>query len=313
MKYIINYSGGFSHLDDNINRNITNYLGGSLNLHDNKIVKLFTMVKDEDDIVEDWLIYHGKLFGYNNLYIIDNYSSDNTYRILQKYEKEKGINLTREKDYKKKGEYMTNLINSVSNYDIAYPIDIDEFITYYDKNNNTISSDKVNSYVNSNSTLLNNEVFKSMYINSLIDESHPRGYERATRECKIGEKVNGKDHSFSKTFFNKHLWKGQLDHGNHYKTDNYKLSDLALIHYHKRNYNQLSKKTLNNVVGLGYDPNNLEQLNQLAKVGCNGIHHVKRRIDILNGNFLNESIIDENIESRDLVDLTPFINFLDKI
>ena len=45
------------------------------------------------------------------MYIIDNYSSDDTYRILQKYEKEKGINLSREMDYKKKGEYMTNLIN----------------------------------------------------------------------------------------------------------------------------------------------------------------------------------------------------------
>ena len=30
------------------------------------IIKLFTMVKDEIDIVEDWLKYHGTLFGYNN-------------------------------------------------------------------------------------------------------------------------------------------------------------------------------------------------------------------------------------------------------
>ena len=310
MRYIINYSGGFNHLDDNINRNITNYLGGSLNLHDNKIVKLFTMVKDEDDIVEDWLIYHGKLFGYNNLYIIDNYSSDDTYRILQKYEKEKGINLSREMDYKKKGEYMTNLINSAGSYDIAYPIDIDEFITYYNKDDNTISSDKVNSYLNS--LQLNNEVFKTQYVNSLIDESHPNGYERATRECKFGQYVKYDSHG--KTFLNKKLWKGQLDHGNHYPTNNYKMSDLVLIHYHKRNYEQLGKKTLNNVVGLGYDPNNLKQLKQLVESGCDGYHHILRRIDILNGNFLKESLVDENIKSREnLIDLSPFINFLDKI
>lgn len=289
-----------------------NYLGGFLNLGDNKIVKLFTIVKDEDDIVEDWLIYHGKLFGYNNLYVIDNYSSDNTYKILEKYKKEKGINLTREKDYRKKGEYMTNLINSAGNYDIAYPIDIDEFIVYYDKENNTISPDKVNSYINS--LQLNNEVFKTIYIDSLIDESNPNGYKRATRECKLGHAhIHYTDHSNSKTFFNKHLWKGHLDHGNHYKTQNYKLSDLVLIHYHKRNYNQISKKTYNNVKGLGHDPDNLEQLKKTAEIGCSGIHHVKRRIDILNGNFLKESLVDSNLESKNLVDLSPFIKFLEKL
>ena len=283
-----------------------------LNFNDKKIVKLFTMVKDEDDIVEDWIIYHGKLFGYKNLYVIDNYSSDNTYKILQKYEKEKGINLSREMDYKKKGKYMTNLINSVSNYDIAYPIDIDEFIVHYDENNNTISSDKVNSYVNS--LLLNNEVYKTRYITSLIDENHPYGYERSTRECKIGEKSKGTDHSTAKTFFNKHLWKGWVDHGNHYKTDNYKLSELALLHYHKRNYNQITKKTFNNVKGLGYDPDNLEELKRLSeKKGVSGSHHVRRRISILNGNFLKEKMIDNNLEKRHLVDLSPFIKFLEKI
>ena len=34
-------------------------------------IKLFTMVKNEDDIVEQWIQYHGKLFGYNNLSIVD--------------------------------------------------------------------------------------------------------------------------------------------------------------------------------------------------------------------------------------------------
>ena len=28
------------------------------------IVKMFTMVKDEEDIIEYWINYHGSIFGY---------------------------------------------------------------------------------------------------------------------------------------------------------------------------------------------------------------------------------------------------------
>ena len=49
------------------------------------MVKIFTMVKDEVDIVNDWIIYHASMFGYDNIYVIDNYSTDGTYELLQKY------------------------------------------------------------------------------------------------------------------------------------------------------------------------------------------------------------------------------------
>ena len=47
------------------------------------MVKVFTMVKGELDVVKDWVIYHGYLFGFENLHIIDNYSKDGTYEMLQ--------------------------------------------------------------------------------------------------------------------------------------------------------------------------------------------------------------------------------------
>ena len=48
-------------------------------------VKIFTMVKDEEDIIEYWINYHGSIFGYRNLYIIDNMSTDGTYEKIMKY------------------------------------------------------------------------------------------------------------------------------------------------------------------------------------------------------------------------------------
>ena len=109
------------------------------------MIKLFTMVKDEVDIIEDWLLYHGSLFGFNNIYIIDNYSNDGTYEILLKYKNEKNIFLIREKDYKKKGIYMRHLIKDriKQDYDIAIPIDSDEFIVFYNKQNNCISIENI--------------------------------------------------------------------------------------------------------------------------------------------------------------------------
>jgi len=46
------------------------------------LVKVFTMVKDEVDIIDDWVIYHGSMFGFPNIFVIDNFSSDGTYEKL---------------------------------------------------------------------------------------------------------------------------------------------------------------------------------------------------------------------------------------
>ena len=96
------------------------------------MVKIFTMVKDEVDIVKDWIVYHGSLFGWNNIYILDNYSTDGTYEIIQEFA-HLGINIFREDDYRFKGYYMSALIKEFcQNERFAFPIDIDEFIVYYD-------------------------------------------------------------------------------------------------------------------------------------------------------------------------------------
>ena len=113
-------------------------------------IHLYTMVKDEVDIVEDWLIYHGELFGYDNLYVIDNFSTDGTYEILEKYRNDKKIFLIRESDYRKKGAFMRYYMKihpEGKNCDIAYPLDIDEFITFYNREQNIIEPIKTLNYI----------------------------------------------------------------------------------------------------------------------------------------------------------------------
>ena len=47
------------------------------------MVKMFTVTKNEYDMIEDWIQYHGNLLGYENITVIDNGSSDE--RVLQCY------------------------------------------------------------------------------------------------------------------------------------------------------------------------------------------------------------------------------------
>ena len=127
-------------------------------------MKIFTMVKGEVDIVEDWVLYHGHLFGFRNLYVIDNMSLDGTYESLLMLKNKYGINVTRLPDYTKKGEYMTMLLRSFGNNEIVFPIDIDEFIVYYDKKSNRIMcNNEILNYIRSLPKL---PIYKMNYIQS---------------------------------------------------------------------------------------------------------------------------------------------------
>ena len=43
------------------------------------------------------VVYHGNLVGFNNIFVIDNFSTDNTFDILQKLSKSHGIHLEQKK------------------------------------------------------------------------------------------------------------------------------------------------------------------------------------------------------------------------
>lgn len=259
------------------------------------MVKIFTMIKDEVDIVKDWVNYHGSLFGFNNLFIIDNYSSDGSYEALQEYGSL--INLSRESDYKKKGEYMKSLIDKNCNNEIAFPMDIDEFIVYYD---GKISIDKnlINNYINN---LPECTIYKANYINPLI--TNENGYNRAPAES---DYANYCDYGiFAKSFMNTRLYNGSIDHGNHITDHEHHVTQICLIHFHCRNLIQIKKKIINNVSGLGYECN-LDYLINLINnnPNCMGNHHVKSLIRILHNDF------DINISSPSSsnIDLSVFKN-----
>jgi hypothetical protein len=243
------------------------------------MIKLITMVKDEFDIVRDWINYHGYIFGYENLYIIDNYSTDGTYEILKTIPK---INVFLKPDYKLKGTYMTDIISMYcQDAKIIYPLDFDEFIVYYNKEDNTISSNK-DDIINYIQNLEERSVYKANYIMSKILKKN--GYKKPIKNILYGTYL---DYGINaKSFFNKKLFNGIIDHGNHYVTNDYIMTNICLVHYHYRNIEQIKKKIRNNVIGLGYSTNIVDLKNILKNNElCQGSHHIKDFILILEKNY----------------------------
>lgn len=247
------------------------------------MIKLFTMVKDESDIIRDWILYHGYIFGFENLFIIDNMSSDGTFEIINEYS-EKGIKIYRELNYIEKGRLMKRLIDgNCEGNDVAFPIDIDEFIVYYDSELKEVNCDKmrINNYINDLGNV--GRIYKANYIQNII--SQKGGYQRAVCENNYGIYCDYGNHA--KSFFRVDLYNGDIDHGNHINNKNgYFISNICLVHFHCRNLEQMKKKVLNNVIGLGY-PNDLHLLRELINnyPNCVGNHHVRHQINILEDNY----------------------------
>jgi hypothetical protein len=98
-------------------------------------VACFMMQKDEAFLLRPWLAYHGYLFGFENLFVLDNGSTLLDVRTtLLEYER-KGVNVdwthTARQDYLAKGDIIGNwiqLLDGRAYYDFLIPLDCDEFI-----------------------------------------------------------------------------------------------------------------------------------------------------------------------------------------
>ena len=241
-------------------------------------------------------------------------STDGTFEKIMKY-RNLGVQVFRESDYKEKGNYMTRLIKSkqIGKYDIAFPIDIDEFVVHFDKTNNVINPGHTKKYINNylKTDFHKHEVFKCAYIETIITTLDPTGYDNALVETEYGRYNNYGN--LAKSFFNKYKWNGVLDHGNHYNTDKFKLSDLCLIHYHCRSLEQMKKKIINNVKGLGYTVDLNELKDVLAKnKDAHGSHHIINMIKILENNY-DIGLTDVNLVTKKDVSLQPLINHFAKL
>lgn len=92
-----------------------------------KKIHLFTFIKNEEKIIESFILYHQQIA--DKITIIDNGSTDNTLKIINKYLNQ-NINLIIDNsDLDNKGSICTNNMLQ-SEYDVLVPLDADEFLLY---------------------------------------------------------------------------------------------------------------------------------------------------------------------------------------
>lgn len=104
------------------------------------VVKVLMMEKDEVENLARWLAHYAYLFGFENLTIFDNGSTNPATISLLKSAESRGaivrydLNVTR--DFHLKGIHFTSVIKGWDNdaaYDFALPVDCDEFLAVFDE------------------------------------------------------------------------------------------------------------------------------------------------------------------------------------
>jgi hypothetical protein len=114
------------------------------------------MQRNERTLLEPWIKYHSSLFGIENLYILDNGSTDEkVISVLMNYQK-KGLNVDfnygRRVDFENKGELIARSIienEKLRGYKISFPMDCDEFIAIKKDEAVLINVDEVHQELNS--------------------------------------------------------------------------------------------------------------------------------------------------------------------
>ncbi|PPQ37828.1 Glycosyl transferase family 2 [Rhodoblastus acidophilus] len=98
-------------------------------------VAVLMIQKDEADLLEPWILHHGEIFGYDNLYVWDNGSSDPRLAETIELWSDRGVRFfdgaRRPERYRDKGRLFADQIRNLErfgHYDFFLPLDCDEFI-----------------------------------------------------------------------------------------------------------------------------------------------------------------------------------------
>ena len=186
------------------------------------------MQKDEELVLEPWLIHHGYLFGLENLMVFDNGSSSAVvHEILERFETA-GVTVVRqyttEQDWLAKGDYFTSCIkiwDLTADYDFAIPLDCDEFLALFTETGLTTNRSLIHDYLDG---LIDCQDVLSIETTNYNVPGHPGWYWPS----------RGLKHFFTSGTI------GMLDHGFHVatstKSDAVFSTRLTHLHYQHKPY-----------------------------------------------------------------------------
>ena len=116
---------------------------GRINPNGQRVLKIVMMTRNEYPLIVSWIEYHGKIFGFDNLYIID--ASDEVQAIAAVKSSEKlGVTVKYSRaNLNEVHQDIDNLMKSlIPTCDLMIKVDTDEFIAYYNPVTLSLSTDK---------------------------------------------------------------------------------------------------------------------------------------------------------------------------
>lgn len=191
------------------------------------------MLRDERALVGPFLRYHAELFGAENLYVIDNGSTDPVViDVLASFERE-GVHVDRSHpnvdDYRNKGGLVTELVKRLDSdalYDFYVLLDCDEFVVLRQAESFTCDPTEIRSYLTS-----------------------MRGERRILRVNANLANIPGSPGAFREASYVKTIFPQDVllstDHGHHLGQSRtgagYVDCDIVYVHFHYRSYEEVSR------------------------------------------------------------------------
>jgi hypothetical protein len=199
------------------------------------------MQKDERFLLKPWLAYYGYLFGYQNLYVLDNGSElAETRAILSEYAA-KGVVVDStpigRSAYESKGDIVGGLMRRLDlqgRYDFIIPLDCDEFIALKQDSRYTFSRDRI-----------------LAYLSTLVGESRVLRFPYQLANHPLQPDIYHY-YSMFKVFFAANTF-DHIDHGNHFgkssRSNGFRDTDLVQVHFHFKRYDVLREQARRSWVG----------------------------------------------------------------
>lgn len=227
------------------------------------LVKVFCMTKNEYDLIEDFIVYYGYLFGYSNIVLIDNLSTDP--RVLDIYAKYQplGVIIHSEASYagNSQGDSFTKYMQQYKDQcEFVMGLDTDEFIysvQHLESGENPVDRENIRSILRTIPSDVTICQFETAH-QSIVDPTHPNYVHCQTitparsittfKALSLKSLPNGKNFYRSDAFIitscGNHL--GQVSYG---RTDYVALGHL---HFHHTGSRRHYEKALNIVLGRQY-------------------------------------------------------------
>jgi glycosyltransferase involved in cell wall biosynthesis len=241
-----------------------------------RLAAVFAFAHNEQLLIRDWIEYHGATFGYENLYIVDNCSTDDTSRILSKF-RSVGVNVYAYSDYSHRASYLSAMMKrAADHYQYLIPLDVDEFIAVRHVDDKSVSYNCCSEMVSANLHRLDcvGALFEFSYsIHSV--ERQMRYVDPLTEITEFFETTSPK---WNKVFFAASMFDSVFggNHGGRIKGGDTKKTptSLCLFHFHYLGAEETMSRALHLCRLKGYATDDDNELRRVAQAKGPSHHRV---------------------------------------